>query len=481
MKNMNKKFVLSCLICIVTISFVFLFCNLFQNKNVKLDEVKLVGSDSDSSIFAIMIEQSDGTYKESDSKVWPTLGYDYDEEKSGCVDELGNTINGILTYDVVNRLARVKTNKAATCYIYFELLKKDLNVNISSENGSASLIGKYKQSVYCDNAVATYNDKYDRIEFTSLTAPGNCTLFIERDNVNYPTLISKIEETKTKTDINTGICSDETYTTKADCEGAGAFWWGVFDENGLRYEGLHPDNYVWFNNEIWRIIGYLPTKDAEGNDTNLVKIIRDKSIGSYAFATSGVSTYSTSLLNTVLNYYYYHSIDGTGSGNCIGYTTITEVACDFRSTGFNDQSRGMIVPVQWAIGTYGTAAIAGTHYTNEIKTWTEVEGGINIALMSISDYAYAVLNADCAHASKKIDGYNTAACGGKNWLSAKNLYDRTMSPASAANTWRINVTGQGATETAAYGRPIRPVVYLNENVYVKTGDGSAINPYQIAM
>ena len=143
MKNMNKKFVLSCLICIVMISFVFLFCNLFQNKNVKLDEVKLVGSDSDSSIFAIMIEQSDGTYKESDSKVWPTIGYDYDEEKSGCVDELGNTINGILTYDVVNRLARVKTNKAATCFLYFELLKKDLNVNISSENGSASLIGKY--------------------------------------------------------------------------------------------------------------------------------------------------------------------------------------------------------------------------------------------------------------------------------------------------------------------------------------------------
>ena len=29
----------------------------------------------------------------------------------------------------------------------------------------------------------------------------------------------------------------------------------VVNENGYRYEGKDPNNYVWFNNELWRIIG----------------------------------------------------------------------------------------------------------------------------------------------------------------------------------------------------------------------------------
>jgi len=479
MQIINKKYVISILIGLAIIICIFFVFKNIQIKNVELDIVKIIDSDLDSSMFAIMIEQSDGTYKESVDKVWPTIGYDYDEEKSGCVDELGNTIYGILTYDVVNRLARVKTNKAATCFLYFELLKKDLNVNISSENGSASLIGKYKQSVYCENAEATYNDKYDRIEFTNLTYPGNCTLFIENDENTYPTLISKIEETKTKTDINTGICSDETYTTKADCEGAGASWWGVFEENGLRYEGLHPDNYVWFNNEMWRIIGYLPTKDVEGNDINLVKIIRAESIGGIAYNTTATSVFAGSNLDHLLNDYYYNSFDGTNSGYCYGYSNTITIQCDYRNNGLNEQARSMVVPVQWAIGTYGTSAIAGTQYTNEIKTWTAVENGINIGIMNPSDYLYGPLTVNCNHASVKSEAYNTVKCAGSNWLYGSTGYVLGIYSSSAVRT--INNSGALDNKSPIYSYEIRPVLYLNLNIYVKSGDGSITNPYQIAM
>ena len=46
-----------------------------------------------------------------------------------------------------------------------------------------------------------------------------------------------------------------------------------------RYTGANPNNYVSFNNELWRIIGVFPTDDGTGNIENRVKIIRNESIG----------------------------------------------------------------------------------------------------------------------------------------------------------------------------------------------------------
>ena len=36
---------------------------------------------------------------------------------------------------------------------------------------------------------------------------------------------------------------------------------------GYRYEGGKPNNYIWFNNELWRIIGSVPTKIDNGAST----------------------------------------------------------------------------------------------------------------------------------------------------------------------------------------------------------------------
>ena len=57
------------------------------------------------------------------------------------------------------------------------------------------------------------------------------------------------------------------------------------DETGIRYAGTNPDNFVRFNDELWRIIGVFDTMyDTDGDnmpDTTapLVKIIRNDSLG----------------------------------------------------------------------------------------------------------------------------------------------------------------------------------------------------------
>ena len=50
----------------------------------------------------------------------------------------------------------------------------------------------------------------------------------------------------------------------------------VVQENGYRYEGKDPNNYIWFNNELWRIIGVFDEASHEQSGQNLVKIIRNE-------------------------------------------------------------------------------------------------------------------------------------------------------------------------------------------------------------
>ena len=48
-----------------------------------------------------------------------------------------------------------------------------------------------------------------------------------------------------------------------------------------RYIGANPNNYVKFNDELWRIIGVFDTDDGTGKLEKRLKIIRNGSIGAF--------------------------------------------------------------------------------------------------------------------------------------------------------------------------------------------------------
>ena len=91
----------------------------FSNKNTNLDEVN--PNINNSNMFAIMLEQADGTYKESSDNSWPTDGYTYNASMSGCIDINGNKLDGVLSYDATNNIATVDTGATSYCYLYFSL------------------------------------------------------------------------------------------------------------------------------------------------------------------------------------------------------------------------------------------------------------------------------------------------------------------------------------------------------------------------
>ncbi len=109
-----------------------------SNNSSNLATVDLNKNIINSDIFAIMLEQSDGTYKESSDKVWPTTGYTYNESMSGCIDQNGNKLDGILNYDATNNIATVDTVSTSYCYLYFDLPANNLYDLCKSYNNLSS-------------------------------------------------------------------------------------------------------------------------------------------------------------------------------------------------------------------------------------------------------------------------------------------------------------------------------------------------------
>ena len=121
MQVVNKKMCVIVILLLVIIESctLFLMYKSYGNKNNTLDEVNL--NINNSNMFAIMLEQEDGTYKEDTTNTWPTSGYTYNESMSVCIDINGNKLDGVLTYDSTNNIATVDTGNTSYCYLYFSI------------------------------------------------------------------------------------------------------------------------------------------------------------------------------------------------------------------------------------------------------------------------------------------------------------------------------------------------------------------------
>ena len=102
--------------------------------------------------------------------------------------------------------------------------------------------------------------------------------------------------------------------------------------------------------------------------------------------------------------------------------------------------------------------------------------------MYISDYGYSVKNASCNHSSKSLGSYNATACGGSAWI-LKNGSEWTVSPYSryANYVFYVSSIANADNDFAYTGNGVRPVLYLNSNVYYLRGTGTKTDPFQIAL
>ena len=339
----------------------------------------------------------------------------------------------------------------------------------------------YNVITTCDNA-DTYWD-YDNWEMvvSNLTKTSKCKVSFTSNNKSkaYDKIISLWNNTDGTNNIfkeDHTFDDGETYTE-------------------YRYEGTDTEvnNYVWFNNELWRIIGAFPGGTPTTSDTSLgnrapstnntVKIIRNDVIGSFAWDKDKTNNWTTAELNTnILNNLYLNSSTGT----CNFYEISVTKPCSFTKNGLKNVL-DYIETATWNLGASEYYKTAEVTYKTERGTTVKTSGTpivttAKVGLMYASDYGYSVKNSSCNHSSKALCYYDATACGGSAWM-LKNGKEWTVSPYSGYADYVLHVdTDAGMySGNAYYGYGARPVLYLNTNVYITGGDGSINNPFQVGL
>ena len=351
-----------------------------------------------------------------------------------------------------------------------------------------SNIGNFRRGIYnvstsCNSAESSFNKTNWEFRIKNLTGYSTCNATFTEDTNTYPKLYDKIISLWNNTDGTNNIFK-ETHT---------------FDDNTTyteyRYEGKDTEvnNYVWFNNELWRIIGAFPggtpttSATSLGNrapsTNNTVKIIRNDAIGSFAWDKDKTNNWTTAELNTnILNNLYLNSSTGT----CNFYSTSVTKPCSFTKIGLKNVL-DYIETATWNLGGSEHKKTAEVTYKTERGTTVKTSGTpivttAKVGLMYASDYGYSVKNSSCNHSSTSLGSNNKTACGGNAWV-LKNGDEWTLSPdsSSAYYVFIVSTNAHVNRSYASSGFGARPVLYLNSNVYYLSGTGKITDPFQIAL
>ena len=234
-----------------------------------------------------------------------------------------------------------------------------------------------------------------------------------------------------------------------------------------RYIGANPNNYVTFNNELWRIIGVFTVEDGNGNTEQRIKIVRNEKLSSnMQWDSNKVNEWSTATLNTYLNGDYYNALDDT-SKSMVADTK-------YYLGGSNTVSGGAETYYNWERGT--------TVYSGNSTSWNG-----KIALMYPSDYSYTYalgVNTKCY-----TDGLNCGYSSGKTngWIynTNSNSYQWLLSPYSDSSSGAFLLFDSGGVissdrNVTSYNG-VRPSLYLVSNIKIESGERTEQSPYQLSL
>ena len=283
------------------------------------------------------------------------------------------------------------------------------------------------------------------------------------------------------------------------------------EDKNIRYYGANPNNYVRFNNELWRIIGIF------GNN---VKLIRNDRLGWLSWDTSestvnngyGINQWGESKdtsgniyegadLQVYLNKMYYDGIEVT----CYNDLNNTKTTCPKDSNGnfleLDDVAKNLIDNHTWNIGAmryisrtntltfyqaergsvHGKSSCSSGNQCNDtiIRTteWTGYVG-----LPYVTDWAYASSESVCETNMATQDSSNNYICKNNNWMQ-KSILAWYLLPVTTSSgacyAWYVNKTGDPAGNYTYGLGGVIPAVYLKSDVFVTGGLGTSDNPYKL--
>ncbi len=295
------------------------------------------------------------------------------------------------------------------------------------------------------------------------------------------------------------------------------------DENP-RFIGSDPNNYVTYNDELWRIVGIFDGR---------AKLVRYEILGDYSWDSSdgvnenlGVNEWSQSKLMQELNGDY---LDTTLTENTLWYSgsSLAKSATYDHTKGLSTAAQSLIDDATWYLGASNNkngydiswndeSLIAPYVYTHErgdllgktcnsnygnqacndtverTETWTG-----KVGLIYPSDYLYSTAGGtteDRATCLNTAYWQGHSECYENTWLYASVGYEGhstvgptlwTISPRAqykyGTYVWSISGGYVYGNYDAAFQQKVLPVVYLKSGVKIASGTGTAVNPYGLSL
>ena len=277
----------------------------------------------------------------------------------------------------------------------------------------------------------------------------------------------------------------------------------IFNENGLRYEGADPNNYICLDSNkegacsssslLFRIIGLFEEEYSSNGTTSagtkkLLKILDTNNYGGTsgkAWNSGGTNNWSSASLKTELNGTYLTTLLGISNVN-------------------NKLSNG-IVNAKWHLGgTNGNNYLAKKvlelyeleRNTSAVYTGNPSNIYAKLGIIYPSDYGYATTGGSTTNKEScrakplyNWDDSSYSYCKNNNWIfnTAKfsNSNEWFISPitSNSASSCSLVNTGSffaGYMNDSSYKYSVRPTFYLDSSILkIVGGTGTSTNPYHI--
>ena len=251
-----------------------------------------------------------------------------------------------------------------------------------------------------------------------------------------------------------------------------------YEEGRYVYRGTNPNNYIEFNNELWRII----SKETDGT----YKILRNEIVTSRLFDSRGARTTGYCSQGSAPT---YGCNAWSSTANMVGspseftngkYTGIVEADSEML-TYLNGEylnsitvNKDKIVNHDYNIG----AIVSNNDLATQIEGEKAYEWNGKVGLISLSDYINA--NSDmntCGTVSKNHSNYQT--CRNTNWMhSGTDWWTLSPSADDSDYVWRVVSGGYLGNSFTYTSIGVRPAVYLTSNLSL-SGSGTQSDPFTI--
>lgn len=226
-------------------------------------------------------------------------------------------------------------------------------------------------------------------------------------------------------------------------------------DKNMRYVGKNPNNYVKFNNELWRIIGTF---------NGQAKIISDEVYNNSIFWNQNSNRWDESTLQKEFNTTLLSSIDKT-SKNYIDMKYVWKLGKISNLESERDRSNAY----QYERGNKGESNNA---------YWIGA-----IGLMYPSDYGYAISLDKCEKSSMyHWNELEYQDCFSNNWLYS-GIDEWLLTPIINNNIYVSTIYNLGYISYAevSTANAARPALYLKADVKIISGSGTKEEPFVLGM